>query len=893
VALGAAALLAGAGGLGLEVLLLETAGLAFGHGRGAPLGLALFVAGWAFGAWLAGMAGWRPRAALLVAGVLAALLGWTAFHTLLGPAGLADRPGLRAACGAVAIALAAVAQGTLLPLFVRVREARVGALGGVQVLWVANLAGAVAGAFLLADTAAGALGREPAVLAAGAAALAGAWLAAACAPGGTAAEVLAAPADARSRTPAPADSGSSVAPLPVRSAGLLIGAVTASALALELVTLRLAVLWLGGMHGALAAHLAASLIALSAGALVLPPLLGRGRAGVAVLLALAALGCAWPVVAAPALDVIPGDPAASPARALLLALVLVGPALLAPGAAVPVLFRAASAGRAGEGRRLGGLLLHEVWGALLGAPVVAFLVVPNFGLAGAAGVAALCVGGAGIAALGRIGAIPALVAVSVAALAFPAPPPARSSPRLANPALEFLAFEEDAGFAVSVVDDGLLGERTLLTDGFRAAGDGRDYRYMRALGHLPVLLHPAPARVCVLALGTGTTAGAVSLHPEVEAIEVLELSPAVVRHAGAFERVNRGALDDPRVRVTVGDGRHTLARRAGAYDVVTLEPLLPDSPFAVYLYTREFYAAARRALRPGGLVCQWVPPHALAPEVFDVVVDAFVRAFPRSSLWLFDTQLVLVGGDAEPAWPDAARLRASEPLAAALGELGIGDPARLVAHRVGAGADWPAAPRPLTDADPWIVYLPRRSGPAVLGDLAWNLGALDAAASEPTTGGLAPPDAERARERWRGLRSLARARAAHACDEAARLGVRVGAEACPDLERELAAAAAALGRGDPALEHLVSELAFLEAVRTGVTRLSAGDARSALEPLTTAAELRPERGDVHLYLAAALQAVGVDAGARAAYAAAIERCPRIFLTPPGERVLGWGFRPPG
>ena len=49
-----AALLAGASGLGLQLLAIDLAGLALGYGRAGPACLALFIAGWALGARWAG-----------------------------------------------------------------------------------------------------------------------------------------------------------------------------------------------------------------------------------------------------------------------------------------------------------------------------------------------------------------------------------------------------------------------------------------------------------------------------------------------------------------------------------------------------------------------------------------------------------------------------------------------------------------------------------------------------------------------------------------------------------------------------------------------------------------------------------------------------------------------
>ena len=192
------------------------------------------------------------------------------------------------------------------------------------------------------------------------------------------------------------------------------------------------------------------------------------------------------------------------------------------------------------------------------------------------------------------------------------PEPALASPALDRPDFEILAFTEDAEFAVSVVRDSLRGERTLLTDEFRATAIGDEYLYMRVLGHLPVLFHPDPRRVGVLALGTGTTVGSVSLHPDVERIDVLEISRAVVEFAPYFEEVHLGALDEglpglleleegERVGLYLGDGRRTLARLPeGSLDVLTME-LNMDEPVvgvAVLVRLQGFMVGVAVLVRP-------------------------------------------------------------------------------------------------------------------------------------------------------------------------------------------------------------------------------------------------------------------------------------------------------
>ncbi len=848
-----AAFLAGAAGLGLEILLLQCAGLALGQGRAAAWGLALFVAGWAVGAFSAGRLRGLPAFWLAGAGAALPFLAGLAVSLVLHAASLASQwqaDGLAAG----AIVAVAFAQGLFLPLLLRGRDPGGRWLDSAAALVAANLAGSVAGAWAFmgsmnerTDAAfdAGLLG-----------ALAGIAGALAIAKDGR-------PARARG-------------PIAWRG-GTALALATLWTLALEYVGLRLCVLWIGGMQHALGAALLASVAGLALGAALLPPLVPRGERGVLVLLALALVASAWPSCAQLALVHV--DPAVD-ARGLARAALLLVPALLPLGAFPAVLHRTL-AGDGGE--RLGALYLHEAWGALLGLPLLHAFVLPRFGLEGLLAVAtpvgivlALCFARASRPLAAACGAL----ALAAGAFMIARGPPARASPPLAQPALSIRSFREDRDFAVSVVDDGILGERTLLTDGFRAAGTSRDYLYMQVLGHLPLLLHPRPERVAVLALGTGTTLGAVAQHPEVGQIEVLEISQAVVDAAPLFEEKNHGALRAPggRVLVRLADGRRTLANHPASYDVITMEPLLPDSPFGVYLYTEEFYAIARRALRPGGLVCQWVPPHALEPQTFEAVLEAFQRSFPWNSVWLFGTQVILLGGEREPAL-DPVRWTALAPeLGSALARLGLDSPGGLAAR-------WVRGPRPpgellpsnrLSDDKPWVLYLPRRSGAVLLGDLPANLAWLREHESPlPADWPAAEPG------RAAGLRALRRARELAAREEARLRGL-----ALPELQID-PGAGAELAAADPEVILFEQEREFLGALRRGVARL-ASDPQGALPDLVRAAELRRERADVHLYLALALEKTG-NASSAKAIAAALERCPAIARTREGARARQLGL----
>jgi spermidine synthase len=182
---------------------------------------------------------------------------------------------------------------------------------------------------------------------------------------------------------------------------------------------------------------------------------------------------------------------------------------------------------------------------------------------------------------------------------------------------------------VSVVDFA-EGGRSLYVNGKIDASDSKDKVTQALIGHLPLLLHPAPDDVLVVGMGSGMTLGAVAQHP-VARIDLVEISRDVLelgdRH---FRAINHDALHDPRVASFVEDGRNFIAfNEARRYDVIVNEPSNPWMTGVANLFTDDFFVAVRRRLKPGGILAQWFHYYSMAPEDVRSLVGTLGRHFPH------------------------------------------------------------------------------------------------------------------------------------------------------------------------------------------------------------------------------------------------------------------------
>ena len=304
------------------------------------------------------------------------------------------------------------------------------------------------------------------------------------------------------------------------------------------------------------------------------------------------------------------------------------------------------------GRRAGMLYLANTVGAVSGALLTGFVLLPQLGMHATITVLGAC----GLATLPpllvssgpwtlrdgratrRFIAAGGLAAAGAAVLVvWGMQPPHHLAQRVYRPyhaSERLIAMSEGIGETIVVTEVPESGARRLYTNGYSMASTRYGgQRYMRAFAHIPLLLQDEPEAVLVICFGVGNTVHAASVHPSVRRLDVVDISRHVLDHAPYFTRWNRDVLRDPRVAVHVNDGRQHLRMKAPeSYDLVTLEPPPITHAGVSALYSREFYELVKSRLRPGGYLSQWLPIYQVPRPVLASMLRAFLDVFPEAVL---------------------------------------------------------------------------------------------------------------------------------------------------------------------------------------------------------------------------------------------------------------------
>ena len=154
---------------------------------------------------------------------------------------------------------------------------------------------------------------------------------------------------------------------------------------------------------------------------------------------------------------------------------------------------------------------------------------------------------------------------------------------------------------IEVFENPLFG-RVMRIDGCFMTSERDEFFYHEPMVHLPAVSQGGPRSALIVGGGDGGAAEELLKYRSLQRLVLAELDGAVIETARRWlPEIHRGAFDDPRLEIRLGDARPLIEAGTERFDQIILDLTDPFGP-ATDLYTVEFYAACRRALNPGGVL---------------------------------------------------------------------------------------------------------------------------------------------------------------------------------------------------------------------------------------------------------------------------------------------------
>lgn len=213
-----------------------------------------------------------------------------------------------------------------------------------------------------------------------------------------------------------------------------------------------------------------------------------------------------------------------------------------------------------------------------------------------------------------------------------------------------LEYKDDPNTTVAVIESkdnegGDQPSRSLWVNGKSdGSTEGSDMRTTLLLAHLPGLLEQAESkRAGVIGFGTGITVGALTLYPDIEKIDCMEIAPFVRNFSHRFDFANHAAGTHSKVQWRINDAYRVLGSSKEKYAIIVSEPSNPWVSGVERLYAIEFYDIVRAKLDKGGIYAQWFHTYSLSESTVALILNTFSAAFPSVHIFRSNSDLILIG----------------------------------------------------------------------------------------------------------------------------------------------------------------------------------------------------------------------------------------------------------
>jgi spermidine synthase len=283
------------------------------------------------------------------------------------------------------------------------------------------------------------------------------------------------------------------------------------------------------------------------------------------------------------------------------------------------------------------------------------------------------------------------------------------------------------------------------------------------LGLLGPLLKDQIRKTLVIGLGTGETAGWLGDIASLEHLRVIEMEPAVLEMARLCEPFNRKVLENPKVEVILGDAREVALTTKDTYDLIVSEPSNPYRAGVANLLTVQFYKNLKARMANDGILLQWVQAYEVEEQTIASMLKTVSEVFADVQVWrtkVGDLVLVCRNQHSPIRLEDIDRRLQADPVLkeAMLRTWRLENAYGLLAHYVGGMKTiqsfidtWPSPAN--TDDCTWLEYGFARSVGKPLSQVSGKLHQLAITANDDVPEVLGTFDMEIVRKRRLTLRA--------------------------------------------------------------------------------------------------------------------------------------------
>lgn len=178
---------------------------------------------------------------------------------------------------------------------------------------------------------------------------------------------------------------------------------------------------------------------------------------------------------------------------------------------------------------------------------------------------------------------------------------------------------------------------------------------------MPVAARPEAESVLVIGFGGGVAVEGVP--SSVEEIDVIELEQEVI----AANRLLSGRraidpLEDPRLNLIVNDARNALRLTDKTWDVIVSQPSHPWTAGASHLFTREFTGLVKDHLNPGGVFLQWMNSEFVDEDLLRTLAATVLDTFENVRVYAATGTVLLFLASDGPLDIERQVLRTGQPL---------------------------------------------------------------------------------------------------------------------------------------------------------------------------------------------------------------------------------------